>query len=174
MPRAAAKTAANIGQQASTNANSLYGQLAPQAQSLINSQGYDPATLGAITNAGMGATNAAFNNAGSQIARNTARTKNQASDAAQQDVLAQQRGIAGGQEAGQIQMANQAFKTQQQQQGLNLMSGMYGANLGTEVPAVNAQTAASPGWAQTLSGIIGAIKPGFSAGGVSVGGGAHG
>jgi hypothetical protein len=156
MPRGAAANANQAYQTASKNSNQLFGQLEPQAQSLVNSQGYDPATLGAITNAGMGGVNAAFGGAGSGIARNTARTKNQASDAAQQDVLAQQKGIAGGQEAGNIQMANQAFKTQQQTQGLNLESGMYGANLGTQVPAINAQTAASPGWAQTLTGIMNA------------------
>jgi len=162
MPRAAAKTASNIGAQATANANSMYNTLEPEANSLINSQGYDPATLAAITNSTMGATNAPYTNAKSQLARNTARTKNQASDASQQDVLAQQQGIAGGNAANQVQMENQQYKTQQQQMGLNLMSGMYGANLGTEVPAVSAQTTASPGWAQTLSGImqgIGSMVP---------------
>jgi hypothetical protein len=165
MPRAAAGNANQAYQTSSKNANQLFSQLEPQAQSLINSKGYDPATLSAITNAGMGGVNAAFNNAGAQTARNTARTKNQASDAAQQDVLAQGRGIAGGKEAGDIQIQNADFANQQRMQGLNLMAGMYGANLGTEVPAVNAQTQASPGWAQTLTGILGALKPTGSVGG---------
>jgi hypothetical protein len=170
MPRAAAKNANQAFQTSQANASNLFGQLQPQAQSLINSKGYDPATLGAITNAGMGGVNAAFGNAESGVARNTARTKNQASDAAQQDVLAQQRGIAGGKEAGDIQIQNADFQNQQRMAGLNLMSGMYGANLGTEVPAINAQTNASPGWAQTLTGVLGALKPGASKGGFSVGG----
>lgn len=174
MPRAAAKEASNIYNTSSANAGSLYGQLVPQAQSLINSKGYDPATLGAITNAGMGAVNSAYGNAGADISRNTARTKNQASDAAAQDVLAQHKGIAGGKEAGDIQIQNADFAAQQRAQGLQLMAGMYGANMGQEVPAVSAQTAASPGWVQNLTGILGALKPGFSSsgGGVSVGGAA--
>lgn len=175
MPRAASSNAQQAYKQSSTNANQLFGQLEPQAESLINSKGYDPATLGAITNAGMGGVNAAFGNAQGNIARNTARTKNQASDASQQDVLAQQKGIAGGQEAGNIQIQNADFQNQQRTQGLNLLSGMYGANLGTEVPAVNAQTQASPGWAQTLTGIVGALKPGASnigGSGISLGQGA--
>lgn len=158
MPRAAAANASQAYNQSAANANNLFGQLEPQAQSLINSKGYDPATLGAITNAGMGSVNSAFGNAGSQIARNTARTKNQASDAAQQDVLAQQKGVAAGNEAGNIQIQNADFANQQKTEGLNLLSGMYGANLGTEVPAVNAQTNASPGWAQTLTGIMGSLN----------------
>ena len=160
MPRAAAGNANQAYQTSSANANNLFGQLVPQAQSLVNSKGYDPATLSAITNAGMGGVNSAFTNAGSEIARNTARTKNQAADAGAQDVLAQQKGIAGGQEAGNIQIQNADFANQQRMAGLNLLSGMYGANLGTEVPAVNAQTQASPGWAQTLGGLVSAFKPG--------------
>lgn len=154
MPRGAAKEASNAYNTASSNAGSLYGTLVPQAEALTKSTGYDPATLGAITNAGMGGVNAAFTGAGNQIARNTARTKNQASDASQQDVLAQQRGIAGGKEAGDIQIQNADFAQQQRTQGLNLLAGMYGQNLGQEVPAINAQTNASPGWAQSLSGIM--------------------
>lgn len=167
MPRAATKEANQAFTTAQNNSNQLFGQLEPQAQSLINSTGYDPATLGAITNAGMGGVNAAFGNAQSQIGRNTARTKNQASDASQQDVLAQQKGIAGGQEAGDIQIQNANYANQQRMAGLNLLSGMYGANLGTEVPAVNAQTNASPGWAQTLSGLVSSVS---GAGGSNSGG----
>lgn len=159
MPRSAAKEAQDTYKTSTANAGQLYNTLVPQANELINSKGYDPATLGAITNAGMGATNAAFNNAQSQVARNTARTKNQASDAGQQDVLARERGIAGGQEAGNIQMANADFANQQRTQGLNLLQGMYGINTGQQIPAVNAQTNASPGWAQTTAGLLTALKP---------------
>ena len=167
MPRAAAKNADSAFKTSQANANQLYGQLVPQATDLINSKGYDPATLGAITNAGMGGVNAAFGDTQSKVARNTARTKNQASDAGVQDVLARDKGIAGGKEAGDIQIQNADFQNQQRMAGLNLLSGMYGANLGTEVPAVNAQTQASPGWAQTfnqtLSAITGAGKNGADA-----------
>lgn len=162
MPRAAAGEAKNAYGTASANANSLFGQLVPQAQSLINSKGYDPATMGAITNSGMGGVNAAFGNAGAQIGRNAARTKNAAGTADQMESLAQQRGIAGGKEAGDIQIQNADFQNQQRMAGLNLMAGMYGSNLGTEVPAVNAQTAASPGWAQTLEGLGGTAAKFFA------------
>lgn len=171
MPRAAAKNADTTFKTSQANANNLYGQLVPQAESLINSKGHDPATLGAITNAGMGGVNAAFGDAESKIARNTARTKNQASDAGVQDVLARDKGIAGGKEAGDIQIQNADFQNQQRTQGLNLLSGMYGANLGTQVPAINAQTNASPGWAQTTAQLLTALQPKFSKSeGASIGG----
>lgn len=159
MPRAAAANAKQAYKDSSGNANNLFSQLVPQAQSLVNSKGYDPATLGAITNAGMGGVNAAFGDTQNKVSRNTARTKNQASDAGVQDVLAQQKGVAGGKEAGDIQIQNADFANQQRMAGLNLMSGMYGANLGTEVPAIQAQTAASPGWAQTVAQLGQAFMP---------------
>lgn len=160
MARAAAKEASNIYNTSSGNANNLFGQLQGQANSLVNSQGFDPATMAAITNAGMGGVNAAAGDAANQIKRNAAVTKNTAGIGGQLDTLAMNKGLAGGQEAGNIQMANYGEKQRQRDLGLNLLSSMYGANMGQEVPAVNAQTAASPGWAQTLfgsGGVLGGI-----------------
>jgi hypothetical protein len=159
MPRAAAGNANQAYKTSSANANQLYGQLQPEAQSLVNSKGYDPATLGAITNTGMGAVNSAFGDAGAQIGRNAARTKNSAGVAGQTDALAMAKGVAGGKEAGDIQIQNADFQNQQRMAGLNLMSGMYGANLGTEVPAISAQTQASPGWLQDVTSTLSALKP---------------
>src|ERR1700690_3211040 len=105
MSRAAAAEAKNAqqtaGQNAATagsNAQNELGQLTPQAQSLINSPGYDPATLGAITNSGMGAVNSAFGSAAGQINRNSAITHNGATTPGQLDTLAADKGRVGGEE----------------------------------------------------------------------------
>lgn len=113
-----------------SNAANLYGSLVPQAQSLVNSQGYEPATLGAITNAGMGASNAAFDSASGDLKRTAARTANPASIGANEDALARSKGVAGGQEAGNIQVQNANFANSQRTQGLNMLQSLYGTNVG--------------------------------------------
>jgi hypothetical protein len=171
MSRAAASEAQNAQATAGQNAAAAggratadYGTLMPQAQSLINSQGYDPATLGAITNAGMGGVNAAFTGAGNQIQRNAARTNNPAGVTEGLDALAQNKGIAGGEEAGNIQIQNANFQNQQRQQGLNLLNSLYGTNTNAQLGQqsnqtqnINSQIAASPGWVQNLTGIGGTV-----------------
>lgn len=148
---------------ASGNANSLYGNLVPEAQGLINSPGYDPTTLSAITNAGIGGVNSAFGSAGGQINRNAAIRKNPAGTAGQLDELAMNKGVAGGQEAGDIRIQNADFQNKQKMAGINLLSSLYGANQGQEVPAINAGTAANTNWTQglnnVLSGVSGFVKP---------------
>lgn len=161
---AAQKTA---GANAATYGQSAASELGPlntQAQSLIGSQGYDPTTLAAITNAGMGGVNAAFGGAAGQINRQAARTGNTAGVAGNLDTLAQNKGIAGGQEAGGIQEQNANFANQQRMAGLNLLNSLYGTNLsaqtaneGIQTGDINAQTSASPGWVQNLTGILGAL-----------------
>lgn len=153
-----------------TSAGSELGPLSDTAQNLVNSKGYDPATLSAITNAGMGANNAAFGSAAGQIQRDAARTKNPAGTAGSLDTLARDKGIAGGTEAGNIQIANQNFKNQQQGQGLNLLNSLYGTNttqqrdlLGQGVPAISAQNAANLEPFQAFNDVltgIGSIIPG--------------
>jgi hypothetical protein len=171
MPRQAAQEAKQAQSTAAGNAATYgsrasgeFGPLTSQANSLINSQGYDPATLGAITNAGMGGVNAAFGGAAGQINRSAARSGNVAGTAGQLDTLAQNKGIAGGQEAGNIQIQNADFKNQQRMAGLNLLNSMYGQNVGTQMGEqqirtgdINAQTNASPGWAQTFGTVLGAV-----------------
>ena len=171
MPRAAANEAQQAQGTASANAaqygQQAQGELGPlntQAQSLINSQGYDPATLGAITNAGMGGVNSAFGSAAGQVNRNAARSGNEAGTAGQLDTLAQQKGNAGGQEAGNIQIQNANFQNQQRMAGLNVLNSLYGTNTnaqlgqqGNQTSNINAQTTASPGWAQTLGGVLSAV-----------------
>lgn len=152
--------AANAGQ----NAQSLYGTLTPAATAMTNSTGYDPATLSAIENNSQGAVNANFNSAEGNVARTAARTHNPASIAASQDALAMQKGIAQGTVAQQVPEANAQFAASQRQAGLNLLNSEYGQNLQSQeslygmAPAtINAQTNASPGWAQTTGGLITAV-----------------
>lgn len=188
MPRGPAKEAKNqlnTTNQAAAgygqNAASAFGTLMPQAQSLVGSTGYDPATLGAITNAGMGGVNAAFGDAGNQITRQAARTGNPAGVGGQLDALARSKGLASGQEAGNIQIQNADFANNQRMAGLNLLNSMYGTSGGLEeglygqgVPAINAQTAASPGWVQNMTGILsalGGLGGGVGAAAKGIGGG---
>jgi len=169
-------TAAGYGQ----NAASELGALTPQATSLMNSQGYDPATLSAITNAGMGAVNASFGDTGNQIARNSAVTRNPASVNASLDANAINKGTAAGQEAGNIQMANASEKDYQRQLGLQLMQGLYGTNVGAQTsdlgmgPSTLQARAAGGGWAQGVNSVltgIGSLVPKVPSGGGGGGGG---
>ena len=163
----AQSTAGTNASQYGANAASELGPLNTQANALINSQGYDPTTLSAITNAGLGGVNAAFGGAAGQINRQAARTGNTAGTAGQLDTLAQNKGIAGGQEAGNIEVGNAQFANQQRLQGLNLLGSLYGTNVGAQTANegvqtgdINAQTQAGPGWVQNLNGILGAVNQG--------------
>ncbi len=162
--KTAQSTAGTNASQYGQNAAAELGPLNTQAQSLIGSQGYDPTTLAAITNAGMGGVNAAFGGAAGQINRQAARTGNTAGVAGNLDTLAQNKGIAGGQEAGNIQESNANFANSQRMAGLNLLGSLYGTNVGAQTANegiqtgdINAQTSASPGWVQNLTGILGAL-----------------
>jgi hypothetical protein len=162
--KTAQTTAGTNASQYGANAASELGPLNAQAKSLIGSQGFDPTTLSAITNAGMGGVNAAFGGAAGQVNRQAGRTGNTASTAGQLDTLAQNKGIAGGQEAGNIQVQNADFANQQRMSGLNLLGSLYGintgaqtANEGIQTGDINAQTAAGPGWMQNLTGIMGGL-----------------
>lgn len=157
MPRAATNAAQNQVATTSGNAASEFGPLSAQAGKLINSPGYDPTTLAAITNAGMGGVNSAFGDASGKIQRNAAMNKNEAGTAGQLDALAMQKGVAGGREAGDIQMQNAGFQNQQRMAGVNLLNSMYGTNTGAVTPAINAETSASPGWAQTATGLMSGV-----------------
>jgi hypothetical protein len=171
MPRSAANEAKQAQSTAGgnaagygANAAGIFGPLTSAAQTLTSSQGYDPTTLSAITNAGMGATNAAFSGAAGQIKRNAATTGATAGVAPSLDALAREKGLAGGQEAGGIQIANEQFKNQQRTQGLNLLNSLYNTNVGAQTANegvqtgdINAQTNASPGWAQTLGTVLSGV-----------------
>lgn len=162
MPRAAAKEGEVAQKQAGSNAAGLFGPLQSNATDLVNSKGHDPATLGAITNAGMGGVNAAFGSAAGQVNRNAAKTGNSAGKAGQLDTLAQDKGIAGGQEAGDIQIQNANFANQQRTQGLNMLNSLYGTNVGSQSANLNSQIVASPGWTSAFHDVtsgIGSLIP---------------
>lgn len=112
----------------------------------------------------MGGVNAAFGDAAGQINRNAALTKNPAGVTEGLDTLAMNKGLAGGQEAGNIQIQNADFANQQRLSGLNLLNSLYGTNTNAQLGQqanqtsnINAQTAASPGWVQSLTGVLGAV-----------------
>lgn len=177
MPRQATSEAKNAQSTAGTNAaqyganaSNMFGGLTSEANNLVQSKGYDPQTLAAITNATMGANNSAYGGAAGDIKRTAARTGNTAGVAGQEDTLAQNKGISGGQAAGDVQIANQGFANQQRTQGLNLLNSLYGTNVnaqlgneGARTGDINAQTAAGPGWMQNLTGILGAVSQGAGA-----------
>lgn len=159
---------------AGENAGKDYGALNEQAQGLINSTGYDPATLGAITNAGMGGVNAAFGDAENQLNRSVATSRNPAGTGAQLDALARSKGIAGGEEAGKIQIANAGERERKRSMGLDLLNSMYGTETGKQVslsgqvPGLLSGRAAGGGWAQGFHDVltgIGSLGKGGGGGG---------
>jgi hypothetical protein len=179
--KTAQSTAGTNAAQYGANAAGELPTLTGSAKSLVNSQGFDPQTLSAITNAGMGGVNAAFGGASGQINRQAARTGNTAGTAGQQDTLAMNKGIAGGEEAGNIDIQNANFANQQRMAGLNLLGSLYGmntgaqtANEGIQTGDINAQTAAGPGWMQNLTGILGASGSLFGKGAQAAGAGGAG
>jgi hypothetical protein len=170
--RGLSNTAAGV---AGGNAAGELGTLGPQAQSLINSKGYDPATLAAITNAGMGGVNAAFGDAAGQVNRNAALTKNPAGVTEGLDTLAMNKGIAGGKEAGDIQIQNADFANQQRMAGLNLLNSLYGTNTQAQTsllgqgPADLQARAAGGGWSQGFKDVLSSLKPSGGGGGGGTG-----
>jgi hypothetical protein len=113
----------------------------------------------------MGGVNSAFGSAAGQINRQAARTGNNAGTAGQLDTLAQQKGIAGGEAAGGVQIQNANYANQQRMSGLNLLNSLYGTNVGAQTANegiqtgdISAQTQAGPGWVQNLTGILGAAS----------------
>lgn len=157
------------------SAGGFQNQLSEEANKLINSQGFDPQTLGAITNAGMGAVNATYGAAGDKAARMAATSGNPASIGALEDELARGKGEAAGKEAGDIQIQNALFKAQQQKQGQDILANLFGTDVGAQtslygqVPGLLGGRAAGGGWTQgfkdVLSGITGHLGPGGGGGG---------
>jgi hypothetical protein len=182
-----------VGGQFGKNAQQMYGVLSPEVSSLINSPGFDPATLSAITNVTEGAAAAPFDTASTEANNQVARTRNTAGIAESQDKLAQEKSQAVSNAGNQVTMENQGQKNLQQQLGLNLGSSLYGENaqgqlgaLGAGTGALNAGTgavnagtgaveaqnaASGPSWLQALTGIGGMITAPLGSGGARVGGG---
>jgi hypothetical protein len=145
-------------------ASGIGSQLTGEAGKLINSTGFDPATLAAITNAGMGGVNAAFGSAADQVARTAATSKNPAAVGALEDAFARDKGVAAGKEAGDIQIQNAMFKAEQQKQGRDILSNLYGTDVGAQTglygmgPSTLGARAAGGGWTQGFKDVMGALK----------------
>lgn len=157
------------------NAAQQYGVLSPEVSSLLNSPGFDPATLSAITNSTMGAAVTPFDTAATEANNQTARTRNSAGISESQDQLAIDKSKAASGAANQVTMENAAQKNLEQQRGLQLGESLYGTNtggqltsgqqqigaLGAGTSAINAGTGATeaqnaasgPSWLQALTGI---------------------
>ena len=169
----------SVAGQQGQNASSLYSGLQPIYQAETQSQGYSPTQLSSVTNQGMGAVNSSFGNAQQNLRNTAARTRNQAGVTANADALARERGIAGGQEAGDIQIANANYANQQRQAGLAGLGSLFGESLGSMdtlygmgAPTLNAR-AAGGSWMQntlgplltglgSLGGGVGAAAGGFA------------
>lgn len=152
----------------------MFGPLQSQAESLVNSTGFDPATLGAITNSGMGGVNASFGDANNQLKRSVAGSGNPAGIGGQLDALARSKGVAGGTEAGNIQIANAQEKDARRSEGLNLLNSMYGTNVSASNslyglgPSTLGARAAGGGWSQGFKDVltgIGSLGKGSGSGG---------
>jgi hypothetical protein len=143
----------------------LQSQLTGQANELINSQGFDPATLGAITNAGMGGVNAAFGSAEDTANRRAATSGNPAAIGTLADRLARGKGEAAGKEAGDIQIENTLFKEEQRKQGRDILAKLFGTDVGAETslyglgPGTLEARAAGPGWTQGFKDVVGTVFP---------------
>ena len=153
----AKKNASTAATNTSNQAGAAISPLMAGAQNLANSNGYDPASLSAIQNAAIGGVNSAAGDAAGKITRQAAINKNPAGTAGALDTLALNKGIAGGNVAGGIQEANQQFKTQQRQAGLNLLSGIYGTATNANTGDINAQTRADQAPFQDFNSILSGI-----------------
>lgn len=148
-----------------TLGSGLQSQLTGQANALINSPGFDPATLGAITNAGMGGVNAAFGSAEDTATRKAATSGNPAAIGTLADQLARGKGEAAGKEAGDIQIQNAAFKADQQKQGRDILASLFGTDVGAETslygmgPSTLGARAAGGGWTQGFKDVVGTVLP---------------
>jgi hypothetical protein len=174
------------------NAAQQYGVLSPEVSSLLNSPGFDPATLSAITNSTMGAAVTPFDSAATEANNQTARTRNSAGISEAQDQLAIDKSKAASGAANQVTMENAAQKNLEQARGLDLGKSLYSENvsgqlgtgsqqigaLGAGTNAINAGTGATeaqnaasgPSWLQALTG-IGSMISAPVGGGVRLGGG---
>lgn len=152
------------------------GPLSEQAQQLVGSKGinlkdvngFDPATMSAITGNTMGAAMSPFSGAEQGIQRNAALTHNSASTPGAMTDLAFKKGTAGAQAGRDIQLADTGFKlqnadiaNQQRMAGLDLMHSLYSQGLDSTQGAYGTQVGAQVG----LQGQVPGLLSGRAAGG---------
>jgi len=146
-------------------ASQLYSALQPAYTQESMSQGYDPATKAAITNSGMGAIGASIGGTAEDASRRAARTRNPSGVSDIQDALSQNKALAEGSEAGNIQKQFADYQNQQRQAGLSGLMGLHGLSADEQAkllalgPSTLDARAAGPSGAQDFSSILTALKP---------------
>lgn len=162
--RALQSAATNATNQNAANANSTFAPLSAFANSWINNPpGYGTALPGMESTAGQ-VGNAVASGQQMQATQRAAQTGNAAGLNASQDAIAQGAARGVGQNIQDILASNQQLKTQQQQTGAGLLSGLYNTSTNAIAPEVNAGVnAGNSGWLQNLFGGINAetqlVKP---------------
>ena len=145
-------------------ASAIEGQLLPQYQSMMN-EGFSPEALSAMRTSGMGAIAANADAARFGGEERAARTGNAAGVGAEESQLARDSGVAAGNEAAGIEMANEQQRQANRNFALQGEQGLFGTNTsameslyGMAPSTINAWTsaAAAPNpWQSTLNAAIG-------------------
>ncbi len=120
-------TAAQMAQQQ----EALQSQLIPTYTSMLN-QGYTPQEKEAMTTSGIGAIGSTYGAATQMAANRAARTRNEAGVAAQEDVLARNKGTATGTEAANLQQQFAQQRLKNLYAGLSGLSNIFGQDISTE------------------------------------------
>jgi hypothetical protein len=117
-----------MNQQLNTQNQSLYSQLLPGYQNLLNNPGYTPAQQAAITGQAMGALGSTFGSLMSNAANNAARTNNDAGYNSALDALSRNYGTSAASVAQQAQIAFANKQQSDQLAALQGLAGLYGTN----------------------------------------------
>jgi hypothetical protein len=117
-----------MNQQLSTQNQSLYSQLLPGYQNLLNNPGYTPAQQAAITGQAMGALGSTYSALMSNAANNAARTNNDAGYNSALDAIARNYGTGAATVAQQSQIAFANKQQSDQLAALQGLAGLYGTN----------------------------------------------
>lgn len=149
--------------QQGAQANQIFGTEMPAVSNMIDNPGYDTATQNAIIGQGVQAANAPFASAADEAARTAGRTGNSAGLDVSLDSMARGKAAADANATQQADIAIANNKQQQQQQGIQDASGLFGTTEGTMsqlygqgVPAINAQTNATAQQWSPITSLIGA------------------
>lgn len=162
----AANTAATTAAGYGTNASGIAAPLTKFATGQMTAPpGYGTADLNSMIGAATAAGSEATGVGQEQAALQAGRTHNLASLSANQDAIAQAASRGVGANVQDILAQNANVKLQQQQQGGNLLQGLYGTDVGAQQSAagqvpgdLNAKmNAGQGGWLQNTTGILGTL-----------------